>query len=228
MLFEFFNYYLLMETIESSVDTERFIIMLLPGMGCCNIEKDLWYGWLHNELQIIFPTSILLFKNMPDPLRCRQSLWIPFINTEIEKAKIKYQINKVYLIGHSTGAVALMRYIETHKIAGAAICSGYISDLGDEKEKESEYFPSIVDDNVLNEWKWSKMVENTNWIINIGSEDDKYVPFSEIKEVSIQLGLNEANSLFFLKSEGKGHFLMKTFPELLKILTDRINQDQSI
>jgi len=44
---------------------------------------------------------------MPDPYKAREKIWIPFI-----KEKLKNEEN-IYIIGHSSGAVCLMRLLET-------------------------------------------------------------------------------------------------------------------
>lgn len=51
------------------------------------------------------------------------------------------------LIGHSSGAVAILRYLETHRIEGAVIIGVCHTDLGDEKKKISGYYddpPELV------------------------------------------------------------------------------------
>lgn len=86
------------------------IIMIIPGNGCAPIEECNWYTWLQIELINIFPTFEIIAKTMPDPNKARESFWIPFIKKEIENYKIKI------LIGHSSGAIALMRLIENEKV----------------------------------------------------------------------------------------------------------------
>lgn len=49
-------------------------------------------------------------------------------------------------MGHSSGAVAALRILETTKVLGVALVAAYHTDLGDETEKESGYFDAP--------WQW--------------------------------------------------------------------------
>lgn len=41
------------------------------------------------------------------------------------------------IVGHSSGAVAAMRFAEQYKVSAIVIVSGYTSDLGDDLERAS-------------------------------------------------------------------------------------------
>lgn len=201
---------------------DNFILMLVHGMRCFDIDNDLWYSWLKDKIKEKYTNSYLIFKNLPNPSKCYINEWIPFIKKEIDEAKEKTGYNKIYLVGHSTGAIALMRYMESYKITGAVLVSSYITDLNDERERESGYFPIIKDGIIENDWNWEKMISNAEWIVNIGAEDDKYIPIEEILQVSINLNLKEENSIIFSKDQGMGHFKIKIFPELYDVLIKKI------
>ena len=66
---------------------------------------------------------------MPDPELGSMKYWIPFIEEEIGEGQ------DVILVGHSTGAVAIMRYLETHTVLGAALVGACHTDLGYESER---------------------------------------------------------------------------------------------
>ena len=72
---------------------------------------------------------------MPDPNECKEHIWIPFIKDQLKDKE------NIYILGHSSGAVCLMRLLESFKINGAIIVSGCISDLGEESERISGYYP---------------------------------------------------------------------------------------
>ena len=62
---------------------------------------------------------------MPDPIKARESIWIPYILDEL-----KADENTV-LIGHSSGAEAIMRLAEKHKVFGLVLVSACYTDLGE-------------------------------------------------------------------------------------------------
>ncbi len=63
---------------------------------------------------------------MPDYNLARENIWLPFVESLVEESKMKDCI----LIGHSSGAVAIMRFLERHKVKGAALVSPCYTDLG--------------------------------------------------------------------------------------------------
>ena len=47
--------------------------------------------------------------------------------------------------------------------------SAYVSDLGDDLEKQSGYFNRA--------WQWEKIKENTEFIVQFASTDDPFLPW---------------------------------------------------
>ena len=230
-----------------------FKLMIIPGNGCSNIEKANWYYWLSKNLQDKFPSSQIICSTMPDPFKAREKNWIPFIKEKLKDSDI------IYVIGHSSGAVCIMRLLESLKVKGAVIVSGSISDLGEESEKISGYYPQQPNSDELRPWNWDIMKANSDWLIHLGSKDDQFIPFDEIIILfvpELETATNKFNSglqqtefqelsadeivevinsgcifttknimFFFEKSAKRGHFMTSTFPELLTILTERIDKD---
>ena len=58
---------------------------------------------------------------MPDPLRARESIWVPFITGTLGANE------DAVLIGHSSGAAAALRVAEKHKLRGMVLVAGYDS-----------------------------------------------------------------------------------------------------
>ena len=116
----------------------RFIIS--PGNGGCgaDIKSCNWYGWLDEELKKKGHESVCV--NWPDPYTCHQSNWVPFARDDL-----KADENTV-VIGHSTGALLVMRLLETVRLHGAILVSAAHTDLGDEGERASGFFDE--------EWNW--------------------------------------------------------------------------
>ena len=80
---------------------------------------------------------------MPDPYTAKEKIWIPYI-----KDTLKADENTL-LIGHSSGAEAAMRYLESYKLAGALLVSACYTDRGKKSEKESGYYDRP--------WEWEKI-----------------------------------------------------------------------
>ena len=66
------------------------------------------------------------------------------------------------------------------------------------------------------DWQWNKMKENTKWIIQYGSTDDPFIPFEEMEEVANQTGSQ------FIKHNNRGHYMTRTFPDLLQHLLSQL------
>ncbi|NP_001167472.1 retinoblastoma binding protein 9 L homeolog isoform X1 [Xenopus laevis] len=168
--------------------------VIIPGNGGGNVESCLWYGWTKKRLEKI-PNFRCLLKNMPDPFTARESIWLPFMESELGCD------DKTIIIGHSSGAAAAMRFAETHKVYAIILVSAYTSDLGDENEKESGYFSRP--------WQWEKIKNNCGHIIQFGSTDDPFLPWHEQQVVADCLSAN------LYKYTDRGHFQNTEFKELL-------------
>jgi hypothetical protein len=158
-------------------------VIIIPGNGNSDINGN-WYPYVKRELQKLGIEVIA--KNMPDPDLARRKYWIPFMEKELAGKK------NVILIGHSSGAIAALRYLERHKVFGAVLVSAYHTDLDDKKERISGYF----DD----EWKWDSIKKNVKWIIQFASMDDPFIPIEEAHYVRDKLGTE------YHESVDQGHF----------------------
>ncbi|XP_036403512.1 serine hydrolase RBBP9 [Megalops cyprinoides] len=168
--------------------------VIVPGNGAGDVEHCNWYGWAKTEINKM-PDMICLLKNMPDPVTARESLWLPFMEKEMGCDE------QTVIIGHSSGAAAAMRYAETHKVHSIVLVGAYTSDLGDKNERESGYFSRP--------WEWVKIRENCAHIVQFGSTDDPFLPWSEQQAVAdgLQAQLH--------KYTDRGHFQNTHFPELI-------------
>ena len=72
-----------------------------------------------------------------------ESIWIPFICDELKADE------QSILIGHSSGAMAAMRYAERYPVYGTVLVSGYHTSLGMEDEKAGGWFD--------HPWNWAKI-----------------------------------------------------------------------
>uniref|UniRef100_A0A3B3RNB5 Retinoblastoma binding protein 9 n=2 Tax=Paramormyrops kingsleyae TaxID=1676925 RepID=A0A3B3RNB5_9TELE len=173
--------------------------VIVPGNGAGSVEHCNWYGWAKKQIDKIAGMSCLL-RNMPDPVTARESIWLPFMEKELQCDE------KTIIIGHSSGAAAAMRYAEVHKVYAIVLVGAYTSDLGDENEKESGYFSRP--------WQWDRIRSNCGHIVQFGSMDDPFLPWSEQQQVteSLQAQLYEYTD--------RGHFQNTQFPELVRVVRE--------
>ncbi|XP_043552029.1 serine hydrolase RBBP9 isoform X1 [Chiloscyllium plagiosum] len=171
--------------------------VIVPGNGVGDVEHSNWYKWVKDNLNQI-PDFQCLLQNMPDSLTARKTIWLPFMEKTLQCDE------QTVIIGHSSGAAAAMRYAETHRVYGIVLVSAYTSDLGDANEQESGYFCSP--------WQWEKIKSNCNHIVQFGSNDDPFLPWSEQQEVADSLNAE------LHQFSNRGHFQDEKFPELISVV----------
>ncbi|XP_043912920.1 serine hydrolase RBBP9 [Protopterus annectens] len=179
--------------------------VIVPGNGGGSVEYCNWYGWTRKALNKI-PNFQCYLRDMPDPMTARESIWLPFMESELQCDE------RTVIIGHSSGAAAAMRYAETHKVYAIILVSAYTSDLGDDNERESGYFNRS--------WQWEKIKSNCKHIIQFGSTDDPFLPWSEQQEVVDKLGA------VLHKYQDRGHFQNTQFHELVSAVQDLLQESQ--
>ncbi len=169
--------------------------IIIPGN--CNTDiSQFWYPSLKKFLE---ENNIeVIAENMPDPDLARKEYWLPSIEEKTNGDK------NTILIGHSSGAVAIMRYLETHEIEGAVLIGTCYTNLNDEKEMASGYYDDP--------WLWDKINRNAKWIIQFASTDDPFVPVEEARHIKNQLNTE------YYEYSNRGHFMETEFPELIEIL----------
>ncbi len=171
--------------------------ILLSGNGG-GTPADNWLPYLERELTKLGVEVIN--KQFPDPVLARKEYWLPFIK---ELGAGEHTI----LIGHSSGAVASMRYAETNNILGSVLVGACYTDLGYDSEKQSGYYDTL--------WSWESIKNNQSWIIQFASTDDPFIPIEEARFIHQKL------STEYHEFNDKGHFghdghELKEFPELVE------------
>lgn len=143
-----------------------------------------------------FPT---FFETMPDSIIARSEYWLPFLRDHIKAGE-----NDV-LVGWSSGAVAAMRYAETHKILGSVLISPCYTDLNDEMEKQSGYYDAP--------WQWEAIRSNQKHTALVWGNDDPYIPQDDFEYIATQLKPAR------IKVSRGGHFINHTeLPEVYDYL----------
>ena len=112
------------------------------------------------------------------------------------------------LVGHSSGAVAAMRYAEKNKILGSILVGVCYTDLGEESERVSGYFD--------HPWDWGSIKNNQKWIVQFASTDDPYIPIEEARYVHEHLQTD------YREHTDRGHFMDLEFPELITAIKEKL------
>ncbi|MDE1462518.1 alpha/beta hydrolase [Spartinivicinus poritis] len=149
--------------------------------------------------------------NFPDPIRGRMKYWMPFLES--------LQPNEnTLIVGHSSGTSAALRYAETNKIYGSLLISAQSDDCGLEFERFSGFYESP--------FNWQQIKNNQNWIVQVHSSDDPYIPVTSATNLS-----NQLSSTLILTNQ-HGHFTEFDFatdsiPRLQEILTDKLKVESN-
>ncbi|HKC14501.1 MAG TPA: alpha/beta hydrolase [Patescibacteria group bacterium] len=177
-------------------------VIFIPGNGGGS-TKDNWFPYL--KMKLVKLGVEVIDKEFPDSDLAREKYWIPFLK-ELGADK------NTILIGHSSGAVAAMRFAEKNPILGSVLVGACYTDLGDEKEKSSGYYNRP--------WKWNSIKNNQKWIIQFASTNDPWIPIQEARTINEKLGSE------YYEFTDQGHFGgdydKKTFPELLEALKRKL------
>ena len=172
--------------------------ILIHGNGNSK-PTDNWLPYLKRELEKI--GIKVEAPQFPDTELARSCYWLPFLD------KLKADENTI-IVGHSSGAIAAMRYAETHRILGSALIGAYYTDLEIEAEKLSGYFDTP--------WNWEAIQQNQRWIIQFAGANDPWIP---IREAHVIRDLLQTD---YYESPDQGHFggdyYKETFPELLEAI----------
>ncbi len=176
--------------------------IVVPGNGDDNPE-DKWFLYVTAELEKLGIKTINV--KFPDPVLARKEYWLPFLK------ELGADENTI-LIGHSSGAIAAMRYAENNKILGSVLVGTYHSHLNNEDEKRSGYFDTP--------WNWGAIKKNQQWIIQFASTDDPYVPITEMRTVHEKLGTE------YFEYTDQGHFgsdkNRTVFPEMIEAIKKKV------
>jgi len=179
-------------------------VVLLHGNGGGS-GKDQWFPYIKRELEKIGIECIA--PDLPDAELARRQFWFPYFSDTLHLGP-----NDV-VVGHSSGALAILNYAEDHKLGASVLVGVYHTDLGYEDEKNSGYFDTP--------WQWDNIKANQEWTAIFASTDDPFIPINEPKYIRDKLGSE------YFEFTNQGHFgLEKTpkleFPELLAFLRQKL------
>ena len=175
-------------------------VILIHGNGGCT-AADIWLPWVERELAAA--GLDVINRTFPDNVKARASYWLPFLE-ELGAD------DQTILIGHSSGAVAAMRYAETHRLLGSVLVGVCHTDLGDAGEAASGYYDAP--------WQWDRIRDNQRWIGIYQSADDPLIPVAEARFVAAQLKCS------YFEHRDRGHFIdSREFPELVAFVRRQLS-----
>jgi uncharacterized protein len=173
--------------------------IIIHGNGGCT-AGDIWLPWLERELTAL--GIDVINQTFPDSIQARAAVWLPHLES---LGADEHTI----LIGHSSGAVAAMRYAESHRLLGSILVGVCHTDLGDSFEAASGYYRSP--------WQWDTIRTNQQWIAIYNSTDDPHIPIAEARFVAAQLRCS------FFEFTDRGHFVdSRQFPEVVEFVRRKV------
>ncbi len=174
-------------------------VILIHGNGG-STAADGWLPFVERDLRTI--GLEVINRTFPDNVRARAAIWLPFIEALGADAR-------TILVGHSSGALAAMRYAETHRLLGSVLVGVCHTDLGDPGERASGFYRAP--------WRWSDIRDHQRWIGIFQSADDPHIPVAEARYVAAQLAAS------YFEFPDRGHFVAREpFPELVAFVRRRL------
>jgi uncharacterized protein len=160
--------------------------ILIHGNGGCT-AGDIWLPWLERELTALGVD--VTNQTFPDNINADEN---------------------TILIGHSSGAVAAMRYAETHRLLGSILVGVCYTDLGNSFEAASGYYDTP--------WQWQRIRDHQQWIAIFNSTDDPHIPIAEPRFVAAQLRCS------YFEFSDRGHFVdARQFPEIVDLVRRKLS-----
>lgn len=170
-------------------------VIFIPGNGGGS-PQDNWFPSVKQELETAGLEVIA--EEFPDNQLARASYWLPFLLNELKVDA------ETILVGHSSGAIAALRFAEQQPILGSVLVGAYYTDLNMDTEKQSGYFDQP--------WDWLRIKNNQQWCVLFASQDDPWISIAEPRYLHTQLNCEYHEYL------NQGHFggdyHKPTFPEL--------------
>lgn len=182
---------------------KKIKIIFIHGNGN-NTPNDNWFPYLKTELEKLQLTVIA--RQFPDAYLARASYWLPFLKNELKADE------HTIIVGHSSGALAAMRFAEQNKLLGSILIGAMHTDLEIETERISGYFDTP--------WDWHAIKNNQQWIAQFASTDDPWIPIKEQRFVNEQL--NSDYYEFTNQGHFGGDYYKKEFPELVAVIKEKL------
>lgn len=186
-------------------------VFIIHGFG--GIPNAGWIPWLMKELgnQSVYACALPM-PNSKNPVVLK---WTEEIAHAVENSPD----DEIFLVGHSLGATAVLKYLEQYRgaknISRVVLVSGLISPL-DPENKESNY--RMIDSFVIPQIDFKLIKNKAREFVVLHSVDDPAVPFSHAEIISQNL------SCPLVSVDNRKHFYILTepicyeIPELLELI----------
>jgi len=165
-----------------------------------NFERLKQKGWKEKLAENLNPDYEVIQPKMPNNMNARYSEWkiwfekmIPFFDKEI------------ILVGHSLGGLFIAKYLSENQFPKKILSTFLISAPYDDKDSGE----SLVDFELKNDL--GNLQKQGGNIVLYHSEDDRIVPFADLKKYR-KLLPNAEVKIF----KNRGHFQQEEFPELIE------------
>lgn len=181
-----------------------------------------WEGGPH-EKQLVWLKEQLItngfavgIPTMPNADEPEINAWVGHLQNTISDLN-----ENVYLVGHSIGGQAIMRYLESLpvdvKIGGVVFIAGWFTLTGLETEEEKQ----IAKPWLTTPIDFDKVKSHADKFVAIFSDDDPFVPLENQKKFEQNL---DADTILL---HGKGHLTSETIIELPEVLAEilKISKD---
>jgi len=187
--------------------TEPNFVILHGNHGCK--KEDGWYTYLYDKLNM-HGYKIDLRTHDENIINSRVNI------IKTLKDEIKCDLNTI-IIGHSSGALACMRYAELYPVLGLVLVAPYITHNGIKNEKKSGYFDYS--------WKPDEIRKNTKWIIQFSSDDDPLISYHEQSQILRRILRNPDFDYNYYKCNKMHHIgrkILKSANFIEKIILSKI------
>jgi uncharacterized protein len=146
-------------------------VYLVHGWG--GNSKGGWFDWLRTELT---KRKIKVYAfDMPDTDNPKIENWVGYLKQNIKKVD-----KETYFVGHSIGVQTIMRFLENlpkHKaIGGCVFVAGWFNLINLDEDETITAEPWLK-----NHIDWKKVKEHTDKFLCMFSDNDPYVPLSDIE-----------------------------------------------
>ena len=150
--------------------------------------------WLKNELEA--KGWEVTIPSMPSPDEPDADEWVAAIANETARGRGSAVMNAkdCVLVGHSLGCIAILRYLEREKtkVRGVVLVAGFAEKLGDDFKAIDCFVDTPLD--------FVKVKKNCGKMVAIFSDNDPYVPLSQVALFEKKLGATA------MVLHARGHF----------------------
>ncbi|MDE1846002.1 MAG: serine hydrolase family protein [Candidatus Micrarchaeota archaeon] len=181
--------------------------------GWMGTSQNDWMPWLGKELRKKGINADVL--DMPDTRYPNMERWNEHLSKQIGKSD-----KNTFLVGHSLGGQAILRYLANQKgkakLGGALIVASWIN-------RRKKRFASKANKKLIAPWlrtpfAWNKIRSHARSFTAIYSDNDPYVPMSAGRELKQKLGAK------FVLAHNKWHFNSAKYPIILEELLSLIER----